>query len=90
MDFDKLISSMSPQVHASLRRAIELGKWPDGKKLTAEQKALCMEAVLNYEQLYVNEQERVGYIDRGSKADGELCDDKPAEANKEQALKWKH
>jgi uncharacterized protein YeaC (DUF1315 family) len=90
MDFDKLISSMSPQVHTSLKKAIEVGKWPDGKKLTIEQKELCMEAVLNYERLYVNEEDRVGYIDRGAKTDGEQCDDKPAGEAKEQALKWKH
>jgi uncharacterized protein YeaC (DUF1315 family) len=94
MDFEKLISSMSPEINASLKRAIEIGKWPDGKKLTDEQKALCMEAVLTYEQRFVKEEERVGYIDRGSKADGEMCGDTDATSNandsQEKPLKWTH
>ena len=89
MNFEKLISSMTPDIHASLKRAIELGKWPDGKALTQEQKELCMEAVINYEQKFLPEEERVGYIDRGSKADGEMCDDdKPAKPDAEEPLKW--
>lgn len=88
MDFEQLITSMSPEVHASLKRAVEIGKWPDGRKLTDEQKALCMEAVLSYEQRFVDEKDRVGYIDRGSKAEGEMCGDEVDE--QPEPLKWTH
>lgn len=89
MNFEQLISNITPEIHAALRRAIEIGKWPNGEALTQEQKALCMEAVINYEHRFVDESERVGFIDRGSKQDGELCDDQPTTKSNEPApLKW--
>ena len=85
MDFEKLIENMTPEIHLSLKRAIEIGKWPDGKLLTQEQRSLCMEAVIAYDNKFLTEEQRVGYIDRGSKSDGELCDDNDAA---EKPLKW--
>ena len=87
MDFEQLINNITPEIHASLKRAIEIGKWPDGRVLSSEQKALCMEAVINYEQRFVEHKDRVGYIDRGSKAEGEQCDDEP-DSDEETPLKW--
>lgn len=75
MQYEQLAEQLKPEVYQSFKRAIEIGKWPDGRVLTAEQKALCMEAVIAYEFKHVDERERVGYIDKGSKADGEMCDD---------------
>ena len=87
MDFEQLISNITPEIHTALRRAIEIGKWPNGQRLTPEQKELCMEAVINYEHRHLDEHERVGFIDRGSKAEGEMCGDSP---NGDEAfpLKW--
>ncbi len=69
MTLEQLIRSLSPEVYHNLRRAIELGRWPDGRRLTDEQRELCMEAVLQYEDLHqVAAEERVGYIDMGKKA----------------------
>ena len=87
MDFETMVANMTPDIYQSLKRGIELGKWPDGRALTDQQKALCMEAVINYEQRFVEEQDRTGYIDRGSKAEGEMCDDSD-DGNNEQPLKW--
>ena len=51
-----------------------LGKWPDGRKLTPEQREISLEAVIYYENLHnIPEEERTGYLDRGSKA-GTACD----------------
>ena len=86
MDFEKLIENMTPDIHLSLKRAIEIGKWPDGKIVTAEQRSLCMEAVIAYDNKFLREERRVGYIDRGSKAEGEKCDDDDPTAEK--PLKW--
>ncbi len=88
MDFQQLIQNMSPDIYASLKRAVEIGKWPDGRVLNQEQKELCMEAVINYEHLYVDEKDRVGFIDRGSKQEGEMCDS-PNDADQTNPLKWK-
>lgn len=84
MNVEQMLNAMNPDIHAALKRAVEIGKWPDGRVLTDEQRALCMEAVITYDARFVSAAERVGYIDRGSKADGELCDDTPQAS----ILKW--
>lgn len=77
MQLEDILKTMTPTIHKALKRAIEIGKWPDGKPLTDEQKAICMEAVIAYDASYLNEEDRVGYIDRGSKQEGEQCGDEP-------------
>lgn len=87
MDMNQLINNLTPEIHLNLKRALELGKWPDGRPLTELQKELCMEAVISYEYQHLSEEQRVGYIDRGSKAEGEMCDDNPSEELLK-PLKW--
>lgn len=73
MDFHDLIANMDAATCAALRRAIELGKFPDGRRLTDRQRELCLEAVIAWEHRNLPEHERTGYIDRGSKAKDESC-----------------
>ncbi len=83
MTYEELIERLDPAVYRNLRQSIELGKWPDGRKMTAEQRAISLEAVIYYENKHnVPEEERVGYLDRGSKA-GTACDPsvQPAASN---------
>lgn len=89
MDFTQLIGTITPEIHLSLKRAVEIGRWPDGRKLTPEQRELSLQAVIAYEAKHLDERERVGFIDRGSKAEGELCDDEHDHDHGEpQALRW--
>ena len=76
MDFADLLRNITPDIYQNLKRGVELGKWPDGTPLTSEQKALCMQALIAYDNEHHDEQSRVGYIDRGHKAEGESCGDK--------------
>ncbi|MGH1463377.1 MAG: YeaC family protein [Neptuniibacter sp.] len=69
MNYEELIQAMTPEMHQSLKRAVELGKWPDGRKLTPEQRDICMRAVIAYDHDKVAEDQRVGFIDR-TKPDG--------------------
>lgn len=62
IDLQSLLDNITPDVYAALRRAVELGKWPNGVRLTAEQRETCMQAVIYYDGRYKPEQERVGYI----------------------------
>ncbi|MEH6561043.1 MAG: DUF1315 family protein [Marinobacter sp.] len=74
MTYEELIERLDPSVYQSLRQSIALGKWPDGRKLTPQQREISLEAVIYYENLHqIPEQERVGFLDRGSKA-GTECD----------------
>lgn len=67
-NFNDAAAQISPEIYQRFRQALELGKWPDGRVVTAEQKEICMEAVLIYEAAQnIAESERVGYIDRTKK-----------------------
>ena len=68
MDYQQMISAMSREVYDNLRRALELGKWPDGRRLTPEQRIETMQAVIAWGEMHLPPEERVGYIDRGAKA----------------------
>lgn len=74
MTFEEVVKKLDPTVYRNLKTAVELGKWPDGRAVTEEQRAICMEAVLYYENANgVAEAERVGYIERSRKAEGSTC-----------------
>ena len=62
--WQQLVVGMTPQIHQSLKTAIELGKWPNGDKLTPTQLEHCMQAVIAWDQLYLPEHERTAHIDR--------------------------
>ncbi|MDN6296500.1 MAG: YeaC family protein [Halomonas sp.] len=74
MTFEKMVGQMTPSIYTSLKQAVALRKWPDGKLLTAEQTELCLEAVMRYEvENRVPEEDRVGYLRQrtcGAGADG--------------------
>ena len=79
---------MNPEVYANLKRAVELGKWPNGERLTGEQKRTCLQAVIAYDHQHKPAAERVGYIeakkhDHCGSAGDVAAPDEP------QPLKWK-
>lgn len=83
MDYQQLIASMTPETYHSLRRAVELGKWPDGNPLTREQRESAMQAVIAWGEKHLDATQRIGYIDKGRK-EGDSCD-----APVETPLSWK-
>lgn len=54
--------ALPESVYLAFREAVAIGKWPDGRTLTEEQKALCLEAILLYESEHVPEGQRTGYV----------------------------
>lgn len=86
MDLQQLIQSITPEIYQNLKRSIELGKWPDGRVLTPEQKENSLQALIAYETLHFPEEERSGYVPpKPQKA--EQCD-KPEHAHTDQPIKW--
>jgi len=83
MDYQQTIDSMSPEIYQRLLRAVELGKWPDGKIVTPEQRAHAMQAIIAWGKSHLSEQDQIGFIDKGRK-EGDSCDD-PSET----PLNWK-
>lgn len=98
MNFKQLVDEITPEIYRGLKLAVEIGKWPDGRALSGEQRELSMQAVIAYELQHVEEHQRTGYIDRGAKREGEMCDDEapadpaagdPAAAGAEQIVRWR-
>ena len=61
-NFAEIASTISAEVYESFKLAVEIGKWPDGRKLTAEQKELCLQALIAYEIKNLPEDQRTGYM----------------------------
>ncbi|WP_461536719.1 YeaC family protein [Spongorhabdus nitratireducens] len=61
-DFRTTVETMSADVYASLKRAVELGKWPNGERLKPEQVGLCLQTVIAWEQIHAPEEQRTGYM----------------------------
>ena len=72
--WQQLVAGMTPEIHQSLKTAVELGKWPNGDSLSAGQKEHCLQAVIAYDQLHLPETERTAYIDRSGLQKSQ-CDD---------------
>ena len=83
MDYTQMIDTMSAEIYQSLKRSVELGKWPDGRRLTVEQRENAIQAIIAWGEKHLEEVDRVGYIDKGHKA-GDKCDS-PLET----PLNWK-
>ncbi|MCL6272096.1 YeaC family protein [Sansalvadorimonas sp. 2012CJ34-2] len=62
MDFEQLLKQLTPEIVSSLKRAVELGKWPDGRVLTPEQREQSLQAVLAWEARNLPEEQRTGYL----------------------------
>ena len=60
--FLQAIANITPEIHQSLKLALEIGKWPDGRKLTQEQKELTLQALIAWETHNLPEDQRIGYM----------------------------
>ena len=52
MSIEQMIDNMTPEIYQRLVTAVELGKWPDGVALTAEQKENCLQLVKLWQSRY--------------------------------------
>lgn len=85
MDLQQLLESITPDIYERLKRAVELGKWPDGRVLSEGQKELCLQAIIAYDRRKP-EEERVGYIPPKATP----CDSASSPELEEQPVKWKN
>ncbi|WP_407311167.1 YeaC family protein [Pseudomonas sp. nanlin1] len=60
--FAHMIENITPEIYESLKLAVEIGKWSDGRKLSAEQKALSLQALIAWEAKNLPEDQRTGYM----------------------------
>ena len=75
------VRQMDRQIYDQLLTSLATGRWPDGRTLTADQREHTMQAVITWGEIHLPPEERVGFIDKGAKA--EEGQDEPA------TLTWK-
>ncbi len=69
MTVDELIKAMTPDMYCNMKSALELSRWPDGRKLDSDQKVLCMEALIRYEDISdMPAEQRIGYMESACKS----------------------
>ena len=68
------VRAMGPDLYERMVQALATGLWPDGSSVTAAQREHTMKAVIAWGALNLPTDERIGYIDKGSKA-GSSCDE---------------
>lgn len=66
--FNDMIENITPEIYANLKEAVELGKWADGRRLTPEQREVCMQAMIAWEQKHLPEEQRTGYMSQSCKS----------------------
>ncbi len=73
MEYEDVISQLTPEIYQSLKRSVELGRWPDGRPVTSGQRANALQALIAWGERHLPPEQRIGYIDKGSKASSS-CD----------------
>lgn len=84
-NFQQAAAQLTPDVYQNLKRAVELGKWPDGRVLTREQRETCMQAVIAYEHAHLPPEEQSGYV---PPKPGDACGP-DSDPEQEQPVKWR-
>ena len=62
MNSQEMLAALTPEIVSRFREAIETGRWPDGRVLTAGQRQTCIEAVMVWEYHHLPEEQRSGYM----------------------------
>ena len=62
------VRQMDRKTYDRLVDALAIGRWPDGRTLSNDQRQSAMQAVITWGELHLAPEERVGFIDKGSKA----------------------
>lgn len=82
MDYLQVIDSLSPATYERLLRAVELGKWPDGRPMTDAQRANAMQAIIAWGERHLASDNRIGFIEKAQQSA------EPCETQQETPLNW--
>jgi len=84
MNVDQVMQLLSPDLIERFKTAVELGKWPDGRSLDSEQREICLQAIILFENKHLAPEMRTGYVPPKESA----CEHDNAEEDT-QPLQWK-
>ena len=63
--FADVASSLDRPAYEALKRAVEQGRWPDGRTLTSAQRELCLETTALWEAANLSDEDRSGVVPKG-------------------------
>ncbi len=87
MDYQQLLDSLTPEILQNLKRAVEIGKWPNGTPLTVDQRHTCLQAIIAYEAKNLPPEQRTGYVPPKDACASSSNADSP-ENDEPSPLKW--
>src|SRR5690606_12260756 len=82
-----LIVSITPEIYLNLKSAVEIGRWPNGERLTQAQLEHSMQAIIGWELTHLPEEQRTGYIDTTGLKQSH-CDTPDHTHNSEVPVNW--
>lgn len=62
--FEELVAQITPEMHSGLRRAVELGRLPDRRRLERAQQAEMLQVLLAWEKKNLPDDQQAGFIQR--------------------------
>ncbi|CAH0526545.1 YeaC family protein [Vibrio hippocampi] len=68
MDIEKLLEAMTPEIVERLMYATETGRWPEGGKLSQQQRDSCMQAVMLYQSRHNSDAQHMSVAEGGEVA----------------------
>jgi uncharacterized protein YeaC (DUF1315 family) len=63
--FAAAAAELDRPTYENLRRALELGRWPDGRPLEPRQRETCLEAVVTWELANLPPEQHSGFVHKG-------------------------
>ena len=75
MHFLDILDNLNVEVYEQLKYSLEVGKWPDGEPLSKYHQEIVMQSLIAWGETHLDLQERIGYVDKGSKAPNNFRDD---------------
>jgi len=73
MRFNDLLFALTPERYEVLKKSVELGKWPDGRLLTMDEREGALQVLIAYDIRYKAVEDRIGYVDTHKKT---ACEEK--------------
>ena len=61
-DYLSTVQSLAPELVDRLRTAVQTGRWPDGRELSAAQRENSLQAIIAWERAHLPEEQRTGYV----------------------------
>lgn len=65
MHYDDVLRAMTPEIYERMLSAVETGRWPDGQKLTDEQKENAMQLVMVYQAKRLDQSDHFSVNNQG-------------------------